>query len=155
MALHLTPHAPGVPVPVPVQMALVVPAVFLVVWQPAAGGSGIPEIISYLNGVKPAKILAPLTGVAKMGGMMLSVSSGLAIGPEAPTIHFGAILTVNVLHTARWLTKSMSVSIHGALTELCSDNNERIFVVGGVAAGIATVRSHLLACPLDARAEPL
>ena len=35
--------------------ALVVPAVLLVVWQPASAGSGIPEIISYLNGVKPAR----------------------------------------------------------------------------------------------------
>lgn len=59
--------------------ALVVPAVLLVIWQPASAGSGIPEIISYLNGVKPAKLFAPWTGLAKMVGMVRDCGVAVAV----------------------------------------------------------------------------
>ena len=73
-----------------------------VLWQPAAASSGIPALIAYMNGVLPLGGKSTLTGemtdyragrtlCAKLIGMILSIPSGLAIGPEGPVIHISAI----------------------------------------------------------------
>eukprot|EP00039_Didymoeca_costata_P029234 m.23790 g.23790 ORF g.23790 m.23790 type:complete len:723 (+) comp7538_c0_seq2:63-2231(+) len=121
--------------------SFVLPAVFFVIFQPASGGSGIPEIISYLNGVKPPRITHPFTGVSKTVGMILAVGGGLALGPEGPAIHIGAIVAANVLYGIRALSHQQRLRdetrVSQALVHLTNDNNERLFVACGVAAGIA------------------
>ncbi len=63
-----------------ISLAMAVPSCLLVLWEPAAAGGGIPELISQLNGAKPDRLLDFKTGVAKSIGLLLSVSSGLAVG---------------------------------------------------------------------------
>ena len=46
-------------------------------WQPVAGGSGIPEIKCYLNGVKVPRVARLQTLVAKAVGVLFSVAGGL------------------------------------------------------------------------------
>ena len=48
--------------------------------QPQAAGSGIPQIKCYLNGVKIPGLLTLRALVAKVVGVILSVSGGLSCG---------------------------------------------------------------------------
>jgi chloride channel 7 len=75
-----------------IMLTLVLTAVSLVLWEPASGGSGIPEVIGFLNGVSAERLMDLSTFIAKMLGVMCAVSSGLFVGPEGPTIHIGALL---------------------------------------------------------------
>jgi hypothetical protein len=52
---------------------------------------------SYLNGIVAPRSFDGWTVAIKMVGTVLAVSSGLAIGPEGPTIHLGAAVTLNVV----------------------------------------------------------
>ena len=48
--------------------------------QPQAAGSGIPNIKCYLNGIRLPGLLSLKTLLAKAGGVVLSVTGGLACG---------------------------------------------------------------------------
>lgn len=78
-----------------VVMALL--ATLLVVWQPAAASSGIPAVIAFLNGIDLRKTFNGRTFIAKVLGVILAVGSGLAVGPEGPMVHMGAIFGMIVV----------------------------------------------------------
>ena len=61
---------------------------------PGASGSGIPEIMGVLNGVKYPNIFTKRVLVVKVVGVMLAVSGTLCIGKEGPLAHIGAIVAV-------------------------------------------------------------
>ena len=65
---------------------------------PGATGSGIPELMGYLNGVKYPKILSFKVLVIKVVGVILAVSGTLCIGKEGPLAHIGAIVAVLILY---------------------------------------------------------
>ena len=79
----------------------VVPTVigsFLIAYiEPVAGGSGIPQIKCYLNGVKVPNVVRIKTLLCKAVGVVCSVLGGLAVGKEGPMIHSGAVVAVSVL----------------------------------------------------------
>ena len=83
----------------------VVPTVigsFLIAYiEPVAGGSGIPQIKCYLNGVKVPNVVRIKTLVCKAVGVVCSVLGGLAVGKEGPMIHSGAVVAVSVLINQR------------------------------------------------------
>lgn len=62
-------------------------------WVPQAAGSGIDQVMAYLNGIRGDQKFTrfPLF-VVKVVGTILSVSSSLAVGQEGPLIHIGAIM---------------------------------------------------------------
>ena len=62
--------------------------------EPVAGGSGIPQVKCYLNGVKIPRIVRIKTLICKAVGVTLSVLGGLAVGKEGPMIHSGAVVAV-------------------------------------------------------------
>lgn len=59
---------------------------------PEAAGSGIPEVMGYLNGVHVPKILRLRTLVVKVVSSILMAGSGLALGVLGPLVHCGAII---------------------------------------------------------------
>jgi chloride channel 7 len=61
----------------------------LCIFEPAAAGSGIPEIKAYLNGINLNKIVRIRVLFAKVIGMCFSVAAGLPLGKEGPMIHSG------------------------------------------------------------------
>ena len=87
----------------------VVPTVigsFLIAYiEPVAGGSGIPQIKCYLNGVKVPNVVRIKTLVCKAVGVVCSVLGGLAVGKEGPMIHSGAVVAVSVLINQHQLFK--------------------------------------------------
>ena len=82
-------------------------SIIIVYFRPSAGGSGIPELIAFLNGTSIRHIYNVRTLLAKFISCAFAVSSGIFIltsrytllhviglfaGPEGPMIHIGALV---------------------------------------------------------------
>lgn len=52
----------------------------ILLFQPIAAGSGIPQVKCYLNGVKMPRVVRIKTLVVKVIGVISSVVGGLAVG---------------------------------------------------------------------------
>ncbi|GMH88946.1 hypothetical protein TL16_g11308 [Triparma laevis f. inornata] len=78
---------------------------------PMSLGSGIPEVKAYLNGINIKGFFSSLTFAVKIIGTVLSVSSGLAVGPEGPLVHLGGAIgggltrTGRLMNGIRWIRK--------------------------------------------------
>ena len=103
--------------------------------EPAAAGSGIPEIKCVLNGVQMPGVLNIRTFFCKIFGLVFAVSSGLPVGKEGPMIHSGSILAAAIA-SGRMpsIFGGKSLSFH---TQLQHDHERRDMVVCGSAAGVA------------------
>ncbi|XP_072569613.1 H(+)/Cl(-) exchange transporter 6 isoform X1 [Paramormyrops kingsleyae] len=114
-------------------MAFVFIASMFVLIEPIAVGSGIPEIKSYLNGVKIPGIVRLRTFLCKALGVLFAVAGGLFVGKEGPMIHSGAIVGAG-------LPQFQSITfrkIHLNFPYFRSDRDKRDFVSAGAAAGVA------------------
>ncbi|NXE37240.1 CLCN6 protein, partial [Ptilorrhoa leucosticta] len=108
-------------------------ASLLVLIQPVAAGSGIPEIKCYLNGVKVPGVVRLRTVVCKAMGVLFSVAGGLFVGKEGPMIHSGAVVGAG-------LPQFQSISLRKIqfnFPYFRSDRDKRDFVSAGAAAGVA------------------
>uniref|UniRef100_A0A3Q1GHB2 Chloride channel protein n=1 Tax=Acanthochromis polyacanthus TaxID=80966 RepID=A0A3Q1GHB2_9TELE len=103
------------------------------VFQPVAAGSGIPEIKSYLNGVKIPGIVRLRTFVCKAAGVLFSVAGGLFVGKEGPMIHSGAIVGAGLPQFQSITFKRINFDF----PYFRSDRDKRDFVSAGAAAGVA------------------
>lgn len=60
-------------------------------YGPGAAGSGVAEMIGYLNGINYPNFIGVATLVTKIVGVVLAVSARLCIGKEGPLAHIGSI----------------------------------------------------------------
>eukprot|EP00756_Hemistasia_phaeocysticola_P029601 Hpha_TRINITY_DN16241_c3_g1::TRINITY_DN16241_c3_g1_i1::g.12220::m.12220/K05016/CLCN7; chloride channel 7 len=108
-------------------------SLFVVIGEPLAAGSGIPEVKCYLNGVRIYRIVRFRTLVSKAVGILFSVASGLPCGKEGPMIHSGAVIGGGV-------ATGKSSKLHfdtGFFRRFRGDREKRLFVAAGAAAGVA------------------
>ncbi|ORC85384.1 chloride channel protein [Trypanosoma theileri] len=117
-----------------VSLALVAIATLVVVlFEPAASGGGIPDVIAYLNGVQMRKAMNVRTFFAKGISCMCAVAGGLPVGLEAPLIHLGAI-------TGAGVTQGRSRTL-GCQTKLFhafrNNKDRRDFITAGAACGVS------------------
>jgi len=108
-------------------------SLFVVIGEPLAAGSGIPEVKCYLNGVRMYRIVRFRTLVSKAVGILFSVASGLPCGKEGPMIHSGAVIGGGV-------ATGKSSKLHfdtGFFRRYRGDREKRVFVAAGAAAGVA------------------
>ena len=76
-----------------IKIGLVVAAVGVTsIFQPAAAGSGVPELRAILSGIWIKEYLGIRTCIVKITALVFSLSTGLPIGLEGPFIHLSAIL---------------------------------------------------------------
>ena len=61
-----------------------------VYWGPGANGSGVAELIGYLNGINYPGTVGFETFVTKVFCVVLAVVGGLCVGKEGPLAHIGA-----------------------------------------------------------------
>lgn len=59
-------------------------------WGPGSAGSGVAEVIGYVNGVNYPLTIDYKTCVTKIVGVVLAVAGGLTVGKEGPLAHIGA-----------------------------------------------------------------
>ena len=66
---------------------------------PGANGSGIADLMAYLNGTNYAGMIGWNTLWIKIFCVILGISGALCIGKEGPLAHIGAIVAVGVIYT--------------------------------------------------------
>jgi chloride channel 7 len=67
-------------------------------YGPGAAGSGVAELIGYINGVNYPKFLTFPTLMTKIVGVTLAVSGKLCVGKEGPLAHIGACIAGGILY---------------------------------------------------------
>ena len=107
-------------------------SIVIVYYRPSAQGSGMPELIAYLNGTMVKKILSLRTLFAKFVSCVFAVSASLPVGPEGPMIHMGAIIG-NKLAECSILCDRFE--------RFRTTEHQRKFITAGAAAGIASAFS--------------
>lgn len=108
-------------------------ALLCVVFAPHARGSGLPQLLAYLNGVKLSKFTSFKVLSAKWVGTCLVVGGGFYVGPEGPIIHMGACVGKLLL---RGLYHVGQLRPLGAFVHFKNDLDERDFVAIGAGAGV-------------------
>ena len=64
--------------------------------EPVSGGSGIPEVKCFLNGIDLPRIVRLKTLVCKVVGVTFSVAAGLPVGKEGPMVHSGSVVAAGI-----------------------------------------------------------
>lgn len=100
---------------------------------PAAAGSGIPEVMAYLNGVDAPEILSLKTLVVKVIGCIAAVSSSLHVGKAGPMVHTSACIA-SILGQGGSQKYKLSCKW---LKYMKNDRDRRDLVTCGAGAGIA------------------
>ena len=103
-----------------------VAALLTVFLGPGAAGSGITEMMAYLNGINYPKFFGYRTLFVKTFGLCLAVSAGLCVGKEGPLAHIGAVIG----HAAVYLP------IDG-LKRFRNSIDKRELACAGAAAGVS------------------
>ena len=98
-----------------------------VYYGPGAVGSGITELIAYLNGVNYPKLLSFETLFTKIFGVLGAVVGSLCVGKEGPMAHIGANIGAAVAYLP--LPK---------FNYLRNDWTKRELIAAGVSAGVST-----------------
>lgn len=112
--------------------------------EPLAAGSGIPEIKTYLNGVHIKGLLRLKALVAKLLGVMFSISAGLVAGKEGPFVHGGGVVGGGLgTMGSKFLTDlskgKVAVQTNRAIGGYFRNHaDHRDFVAIGTAAGVST-----------------
>ena len=95
-------------------------------WGPGANGSGIAELIGYMNGVNYPGTFGFNTVTTKIFCCVLAVVGGLTVGKEGPLAHIGANIGLAVLY----------LPIPG-FEFFRNDTNKRYFIAAGCSAGVS------------------
>eukprot|EP01062_Namystynia_karyoxenos_P069885 TRINITY_DN65304_c0_g1_i1.p1 TRINITY_DN65304_c0_g1~~TRINITY_DN65304_c0_g1_i1.p1 ORF type:complete len:1039 (+),score=235.26 TRINITY_DN65304_c0_g1_i1:86-3202(+) len=107
-------------------------------WRHAAG-SGVPDVIAYLNGVALPKVFNIRTLLAKIISCSCAVGGGLPVGPEGPMIHIGALVGAGLgtgrSRMLRCLGRDSCVVRFMGRYRNAKDHRD--FITGGAAAGVA------------------
>eukprot|EP01059_Diplonema_ambulator_P037549 TRINITY_DN9986_c0_g1_i1.p1 TRINITY_DN9986_c0_g1~~TRINITY_DN9986_c0_g1_i1.p1 ORF type:complete len:848 (+),score=226.65 TRINITY_DN9986_c0_g1_i1:45-2588(+) len=126
--------------------ALTMASSFLVVFiAPAAAGSGVPDVMGYLNGVLVPHVFNVKTFIVKFISCVFAVGSGLPVGPEGPIIHIGALLGAGLpmgrSRTMGWVGGGMGSAIDKWFSQFREAKEQRDFITGGAAAGVSAAFS--------------
>ncbi|ELR24670.1 chloride transporter, chloride channel (ClC) subfamily protein [Acanthamoeba castellanii str. Neff] len=105
----------------------------VVLFEPIAYSSGIPEVKCYLNGVRIPRLLRWKTLLIKIVGSILATGGNVAGDKEGPLVHIGATVAAAISQG-----KSSSLKFDsGILKFFRTDNEKRLFISCGASAGIA------------------
>ena len=104
--------------------------------EPKASGSGLPEVMAYLNGVQLSRTFSLRVMGVKFLSCLLAVSSGLPVGPEGPMIHLGSMVGA-FLTQKKHANKGMSSFIDEKLRPYRNTADRIGFMTCGAAAGVS------------------
>ncbi|KPI85228.1 putative chloride channel protein [Leptomonas seymouri] len=109
--------------------------------MPSAAGSGIPDVMAYLNGVMFPRIFNIRNLVVKTLSCILAVSAGLPVGTEGPMIHMGSLIGAG-LPTGR--SRSLQCSATSMFDIFRNPRDQRDFISAGAACGLTSAFSSPL-----------
>ena len=118
-----------------ITILLIIVSSFIVVYvSPISGGSGVPEVMGYLNGVYIKNIYSLPNLVIKFLSCILAVASGLPVGPEGPMISIGALIghSMSKISALKCFRNNEVLSLFNNMKD-CRD-----FVSAGAAAGVSS-----------------
>ncbi|ELU08671.1 hypothetical protein CAPTEDRAFT_215079 [Capitella teleta] len=98
-----------------------------------AGGSGIPEVIGFLNGTVMRHVLNLRAFCIKFFSCCCAVGAGLPVGPEGPMIHMGAIVGTGL---SQFRSRTLGITLP-FFTRFRNSEDRRNFTTAGAAAGVA------------------
>ncbi len=103
-------------------------ASIFVYFEPVSGGSGIPEIKCFLNGINLPRVVRIKTLICKVVGVTFSVSAGLPVGKEGPMVHSGGVVAAAVSQgrSRFWGMDTSFTKFSGELPLLSLENIEYI-----------------------------
>ena len=105
---------------------VLISSIMTIYWGPGANGSGVAELIGYLNGINYPNVLGFETYVTKVFGVVLAVVGGLCVGKEGPLAHIGANIGAAVTYLPlprfAWLK---------------NDTYKRYLIAAGTSAGVS------------------
>ena len=110
-------------------------ALIAIVFGPLAGGSGIPEMVTYLNGIHVPGQMRLSVFLGKSIGVVFTQLAGLLAGREGPFVAIGGIVGSGISQLGS-ATLNWSLDTPGA-TVLREPVNHRDFASIGTAAGVA------------------
>ena len=111
-------------------------ASYFVYLEPVSGGSGIPEIKCFLNGIDLPRVVRVKTLFCKVIGVTFSVAAGLPVGKEGPMVHSGAVVAAGI---SQGRTKFWGVDTSfSKFSDFRNDREKRDFVACGAAAGVTS-----------------
>jgi chloride channel 7 len=93
-------------------------------WGKGAMGSGVAEVIGYINGVNYPEAIDIKTVITKIFGVVLAVAGGIAVGKEGPLAHIGANVGAALVYLP-------------GLTFLQNDRMKRGLICAGASAGVS------------------
>jgi H+/Cl- antiporter ClcA len=93
---------------------------------PATVGSGIPELISMMNGVNFTDLLTAKALICKVIGLVFVTLSSLCVGKEGPLVHIGAICATLVLFLP-----------FRSMQQFQTETKKREFLTAGISAGVS------------------
>eukprot|EP00756_Hemistasia_phaeocysticola_P054448 Hpha_TRINITY_DN30372_c0_g1::TRINITY_DN30372_c0_g1_i1::g.147005::m.147005 len=104
-------------------------------WPPAAG-SGVPDVMAYLNGVMFRRVFNVKTLLMKVVSCALAVGGGMPVGPEGPMIHIGALIGAGI---SAGRSRTLQVQKDGCWRGMAGSTPQqhRDFITAGAAAGVA------------------
>ena len=102
--------------------------------RPSAAGSGMPELIGFLNGTFMRHIFNVKTFLVKFVSCALAVGGGMPVGPEGPMIHLGSIVGAGL---SQFKSKTLSIRLP-FFERFRNPEDRRNFISAGAAAGIAS-----------------
>ncbi|XP_031558101.1 chloride channel protein D-like isoform X2 [Actinia tenebrosa] len=106
----------------------------VVYYRPSAGGSGIPELIGFLNGTVVRHIFNVKTMVVKFFSCVCAVGAGLPIGPEGPMIHLGSLIGAGM---SQFKSETLKINLP-FFERFRNTEDRRNFISAGAAAGVAS-----------------
>ncbi|RNF27570.1 putative chloride channel protein [Trypanosoma conorhini] len=105
---------------------------------PSAAGSGVPDVMAYLNGIMFPRIFNIRNLVVKTLSCILAVGSGLPVGAEGPIIHIGSLIGAG-LPTGR--SRTLRCSAGSLLSTFQNPRDMRDFISAGAACGMTSAFS--------------
>ena len=115
-------------------LVFLITACLLVIYQPAAAGSGIPEIIGFLNGTRIKDIFKLQTLIVKFLSCAFAVGCGMPVGYEGPMIHLGSLVAAGV---SQFKSATFECSLP-FFSRFRNSEDRRNFISAGAAAGVAS-----------------
>ncbi|XP_078602296.1 chloride channel protein B-like isoform X3 [Branchiostoma floridae x Branchiostoma japonicum] len=116
-------------------VALVIVGSGMVVFlAPAAAGSGLPELIGYLNGTVVHQIFNIKTFLVKFISCACAVASGLPVGPEGPMIHMGGMVGAGL---GQFRSGTLGLRLP-CFARFRNSEDRRNFISAGAGAGVAS-----------------